>query len=60
MWMRGLLGFGLCSFVLAVLAVSANSMPCDLETLVAPEFNDWRQAGSWVQSFSVKQCKYVI
>jgi len=57
---RGMLGFGLWSFVPAVLEVSANSMPCDLETLVAPEFNDWRQAGSWVQSFSVKQCEYVI
>ena len=63
-----------CSFVLAVPEGSADSVPYvletvaggesgeDWETLVAPEFNDWRLAtgdwrlaGSWVQSFSAKE-----
>jgi hypothetical protein len=72
MWVRTLLSAGPCSFFLAVLETSTNSLPCDfgtvvggepgedLETLVAPKFNNWRQVGYWVQSFSVKQCKYVI
>ena len=27
----------------------------DWESLVAPEYNDWRQAGSWLQAFSAKE-----
>lgn len=65
--MRFLFFIVFCSFVLAVPEGSADSVPYafetvaggesgeDWETLVAPEFNDWRQAGSWVQSFSAKE-----